>query len=277
MKIRGNTVGTPIKPKKVLVKCEDLTEEEKAQARANIGAASIDDIDTGGSITVDSELSPTSTNPVQNKVITAQMNQAMTTLQNVVLPRLTPTVSSADNGKVLTVVDGAWVAKENEGGSGVSSWNDLTDKPFYEEGSTETLLEDASRSFSYNSSFGCYANAANAMSFVFEEGKEYVVVWDGEAFTRTAFAYAYADGSACVAVGNPLCSGAESNGDSFAIVCDTTNSYLHFISLETVDTHTVAIYKDDTVIKTLDAKYLPDDHINALIDAKLGVIENGTY
>lgn len=39
MKIRGNTVGTPIKPEKAVVKCENLTEEEKAQARANIGAA----------------------------------------------------------------------------------------------------------------------------------------------------------------------------------------------------------------------------------------------
>lgn len=46
MKIRGNTVGTPIKPKKVLVKSENLTEEEKALARANIGAAAvIEDID----------------------------------------------------------------------------------------------------------------------------------------------------------------------------------------------------------------------------------------
>ena len=40
MKIRGTVVGTPIKPEKVLVKSENLTEEEKAIARANIGAAS---------------------------------------------------------------------------------------------------------------------------------------------------------------------------------------------------------------------------------------------
>lgn len=40
MKIRGTTVGTPIKPEKVVVKCKNLTEEEKAIARANIGAAS---------------------------------------------------------------------------------------------------------------------------------------------------------------------------------------------------------------------------------------------
>ena len=74
----------------------------------------------GDSITVDSELSATSTNPVQNKVITAQINQAMTTLQNVVLPRLTPTVSSTDNGKVLTVDGGAWVAKESTGGGSIT-------------------------------------------------------------------------------------------------------------------------------------------------------------
>ena len=35
MKIRGTTVGTTIKPEKILVKATDLTEEEKAQARAN--------------------------------------------------------------------------------------------------------------------------------------------------------------------------------------------------------------------------------------------------
>lgn len=41
MKIRGNSVGTTIEPKKVLVKSENLTEEEKAKARENIGAAAI--------------------------------------------------------------------------------------------------------------------------------------------------------------------------------------------------------------------------------------------
>ena len=39
MKIRGNTVGTTLKPEQAVVKCQNLTEEQKAQARANIGAA----------------------------------------------------------------------------------------------------------------------------------------------------------------------------------------------------------------------------------------------
>lgn len=40
MKIRGITVGTPIKPEKNLVKATGLSAEEQAQARENIGAAS---------------------------------------------------------------------------------------------------------------------------------------------------------------------------------------------------------------------------------------------
>lgn len=39
MKIRGNVVGTTQKPEKVVVRATGLTEEQKAQARANIGAA----------------------------------------------------------------------------------------------------------------------------------------------------------------------------------------------------------------------------------------------
>lgn len=44
MKIRGNTVGTPMKPEKAIVKATNLTEEEKAQARENLGI-------TGGAAT----------------------------------------------------------------------------------------------------------------------------------------------------------------------------------------------------------------------------------
>ena len=33
----------------------------------------------------------------------------------------------------------------------------------------------------------------------------------------------------------------------------------------------------DGTIETIDPKYLPDDYINELIDAKLEVVENGTY
>lgn len=44
MIIRGGTVSTPIKPERNLVKATNLNEEEKAQARDNIGAASADGV-----------------------------------------------------------------------------------------------------------------------------------------------------------------------------------------------------------------------------------------
>lgn len=58
-------------------------------------------------VTVDSALDPTSTNPVQNKVITALVNS--------IVNQLLPVVSPADNGKILQVANGAWsaVALEN--------------------------------------------------------------------------------------------------------------------------------------------------------------------
>lgn len=50
MKIRGITVGTPIKPEKAIVRCDDMTEEEKAVARRNIGAiGNGEEIDLDGS------------------------------------------------------------------------------------------------------------------------------------------------------------------------------------------------------------------------------------
>lgn len=45
--IIGNTIGTPIKPEKNLVKATALTEAEKAQVRENIGAAAVGE---GGSV-----------------------------------------------------------------------------------------------------------------------------------------------------------------------------------------------------------------------------------
>lgn len=44
MKIRGNVVGTTLKPEKSIVKATDLTEEQKAQVRANIGAVTLDEV-----------------------------------------------------------------------------------------------------------------------------------------------------------------------------------------------------------------------------------------
>ena len=56
MIIRGNTIGTPLKPEKNLVKATDLTDEEKAQVRKNIGAvASVNNVkpDENGNVQIE--------------------------------------------------------------------------------------------------------------------------------------------------------------------------------------------------------------------------------
>lgn len=85
---------------------QELTDEQKAQALANLGIE----------ITVDDTFNADSENPVMNKVITAAltaasqqltaMDEAITALQGKALPAAT----TDDNGKFLRVVDGVWAA-----------------------------------------------------------------------------------------------------------------------------------------------------------------------
>lgn len=110
------------------------------------------------------------------------------------------------------------------------------------------ILPEASLAFEYVAAFDAYAHTINSLPFVFETGYQYTIVWDGIEYVRTAFAFTAADGSSCVAVGNPLAAGESSNGDPFAIVCNNTNSYLYYISTEIADTHTVVISLNEGIV-----------------------------
>ena len=107
------------------------------------------------------------------------------------------------------------------------------------------ILEEQTLEFSYNSTFGAYWTMGVYSPF-FIEGQEYIIVWDGVEYARTAFGFTNPlDNTLCVAVGNPLAAGGENNGDNFAIVCDTTNNYVHYLSLETTVSHSVAIFQTE--------------------------------
>lgn len=102
--------------------------------------------------------------------------------------------------------------------------------------------------FYYLSTYGVYGSVFDPSLFALVDGEEYNIVWDGEEFKRTAFAYTNpADNTSCVAVGNTLVTGGENNGDIFAVVCDITNGFTYFFSLETTASHTVGIYQGDTI------------------------------
>ena len=55
------------------------------------------------------------------------------------------------------------------------------------------------------------------------------------------------------------------------------NLYISGIASADSDTPEITWDGNTEFTKTIDPKYIPADHINSLIDAKLGVIENGSY
>lgn len=112
-------------------------------------------------------------------------------------------------------------------------------------GSEIQILPETTLSFEYNNALGVFGNTDVDPAFVLEVGQDYTVVWDGNQVTRTAFAFTFADGSECVGVGNPLAAGQESNDDLFCVVYDETHNYMHYLSLEQTDSHTIAIYQGE--------------------------------
>lgn len=112
-----------------------------------------------------------------------------------------------------------------------------------------TLFEEQTvEGFSYVSTFGCYDKDLTPSPVILAEEQEYVVLWDDEEYTRTAFQFIFVNGAECVGIGNPLAAGGEDNGDKFAIVHDQTNDYLHFFSLGAESSHTIGLFVIEEII-----------------------------
>lgn len=130
--------------------------------------------------------------------------------------------------------------------------------------------------FTLNSFYGAYHKSFSPMPFHLVEGDEYIVFWDGGSYTRTAFSFTGADGLTCVAVGNKMVSTGENDGDPFAVVCDSTNDYLHFFSTEDKTEHHICIYH--VVGGDLDLKDRMGnrvDGINDIVEVKIPTVDGG--
>ena len=99
------------------------------------------------------------------------------------------------------------LALGGSGSGGVSSWNDLTDKPF----DIVELLPDTQ--FVYVDSMGLFMAQTD---FQFVAGKTYTINWNGTEYTTTAKTYFYG-GNVLIAVGNEAFVGGETNGMPFVI------------------------------------------------------------
>lgn len=170
---------------------------------------------------------------------------------------------------VIKTIDPKFLPEGSSGG--VSSWNDLTDKPFYEEGNLEVFLPEEEDSFELNGDFGLYfAAGIKPASLVI--GETYTVYWDEKEYVCTAIDASSLNGGAeMIAIGNGVGFGLPGNNEPFAITTD--ESLIMFFVVDPTDTstsHRVEIFKGAITLKTLDAKFLPMDAIDARIDEKAG-------
>ncbi len=155
---------------------------------------------------------------------------------------------------------------------GVSSWKDLTDKPFYEEDGKLHILPEQDIAFAENLDYGNYASLVSGVTLTL--GETYFVVWDSVECQFTAVNYESLGG---VGIGNPgiLGLGADS-GETFCIGCIGNNLYL--FSSENTSSHRVSIYQKVTFVKPLDEKFLPmdaiNDRVNELISEALEALPN---
>ena len=182
---------------------------------------------------------------------------------------------------VKILADGSWEQLEfslADGISAVSSWKDLTDKPFYEEDSREVLFPEETLDFAVNPEFGLLFTA-DVKTFSLTAGETYTVLWDNMEYVCAGVdASSLNNGEEMIAIGNGTSFGLPGNGEPFAIA--TTADMILFFVLDTADTsasHKVAIFRGAVVLKTLEEKYLPMDAIDGRIQKALGVIENGAY
>ena len=97
-------------------------------------------------------------------------------------------------------------------GGGVSSWNDLTDKPF---GESDNAVLLPPTQFAYDSTFGLFA-VPGYIDFVV--GKTYTVNWNGVDYKTEAVPGQF-NGESLVMVGNPAALGGTNNNLPFAVAC----------------------------------------------------------
>lgn len=182
--------------------------------------------------------------------------------------------------KVAAIGDGSG----GSGNGGVSSWNDLTDKPFYEEEGVATIMaEQDITEFANNQGYGVPSRGFNfgedMDAFTLEPGVEYTVMWDGNSYpvqlqdiSAMMGAEAYALGNA--AAFDPSFSG---NNEPFLIGWNIVGIVILVVDGSTKTTHKVGISQYGQIVKTLDVKYLPMEAIDERIEAYLSTALEGDY
>lgn len=167
---------------------------------------------------------------------------------------------------------------QDSGGSGdASSWNNLTDKPFYEEAGTVSLFEEQEVSgFQIHSVFQIPFRSFTNLSFALVAGETYLVKWRDDTFPCVAVDVGAVIPGA-VAIGNGSAFGYPGNGEPFAIVGFAAANELGIAPLDGSESVNVGIYQEGMVVTPLDAKFLPMEAIEAKINEVISAALEGDY
>lgn len=211
-----------------------------------------------------------------------------------------PLVTDDDNGKVLAVVNGAWKATEpaSGGGGGVSSWNDLTDKPFGENADgTVTQIDnkylapielavgyaelrpEVTFNSVMNSDYGVYFNGIAVDQAVYDRWHANTdtvrVTYDGASYEcepQTVGGY--------YGVGNGVPFGGTGNNEPFVVTVAPDNGRYFLTCFCLTDTasaqHTLTVEINETQYK-LREEYLPTDAIKKYVEDYINEALGGDY
>lgn len=139
--------------------------------------------------------------------------------------------------------------------SGISSWNELTDKPFYEEQKRVEILAETTLEFESDPQI-----MISPSPFILVEGEKYLVVWNGVEYECVCVLDTVLhSGQPCLTDFSENAEGATGN---FIIIygssefAEAEGGMAVFQTFADLGTHTLSIYQDTTVIKYVDNKYL---------------------
>lgn len=144
--------------------------------------------------------------------------------------------------------------------SGISSWEDVTDKPFYEEQNREEILAETTLEFESEP----YIEISPS-PFILVEGEKYLVVWNGVEHECVCGYNADAGGAFFLTNFQETAEGETGNFIIIYALPELTGAdggAALFQTITGLGTYTVAIYHDTSVIKYLDNKYLDFMELN---------------
>lgn len=149
---------------------------------------------------------------------------------------------------------------------GVTSWNDLTDKPFGAVGEDTEIFPATPLPFQFDGALGTVSVSPSPIVLI--DGETYRVVYDGEEHELVCFS----QNGALLLIHSELDDNGDPTDGTFAIsynpTLETGGTAVVIINDSTsTANHTFALYHMS--IKKLDVKYLPMDAIMASVDARI--------